>query len=158
MATDSLPDYEQPPVTETVLGGQFEPLTKLKHAHLGAFWQALGSKWKNLQETSAIEPQFEKFTESSRWGSPRLQLKLAEIPPIRIQIRNESNDRMIQVAVNFHLKVSIPRDVWAFAVGGWFIWPMRAGELSVGAIATPVQTANCQLPANGRFPREHSIA
>jgi len=47
--------------------------------------------------------------------------------------------------------------MWAFASGGWFIWPMRAGELSVGAIATPVQTASCRLLANGRFPREHSI-
>ena len=61
------------------------------------------------------------------------------------------------VAVNLHMRMSIPRDLWDFASGGWFIWPMRAGELSVGAIATPVQTASCRLLANGRFPREHSI-
>jgi hypothetical protein len=37
----TFPDYERPPVVETVLGVQFDPLPDLCNAHLGAFWGTL---------------------------------------------------------------------------------------------------------------------
>ena len=44
------PDYEHPPVVETVIGVQFDSLPELRNAHLGAFWKTVldTGEWHNL--------------------------------------------------------------------------------------------------------------
>jgi len=37
-ADETLPTFENPPVVETVMSVQFDPLSKLTDAHLGGFW------------------------------------------------------------------------------------------------------------------------
>ena len=41
---NGLPDYERPPVVETVLGVQFDSLPKFTNAHLGTFWETQATK------------------------------------------------------------------------------------------------------------------
>lgn len=104
MPADALPSFKQPPVVETVLGVQFEPIRGFTNAHLGAFWQTLGLDWPNVADAPPLEQQFEQFEDERTWGPLGLQLKLTSEPSSRLQIRNKLNDRMIQVQNGrFHL-------------------------------------------------------
>ena len=97
MDSPSLPDYENPPVVETVLGVQFDRLSRVKNAHLGVFWKSLdANEWPTISEAPPIPPQFEQFEETAAWARA-LQLKLARDPAGRLQIWNTDDDRAIQV-------------------------------------------------------------
>ena len=92
------PDYENPPVVETILGVQFERLPGFKNAHLGGFWKTLDTgEWPAVSDASPLQPQFERFAESARWAAIGAQLRLTQDPASRIQIKNRDGDRMIQV-------------------------------------------------------------
>lgn len=92
-----LPDYADPPIVETVLGLQFDPLADCTNGHLGAFWTSLNREdWPTVADAPNLEPQFERFTDSGRWV-PDLRVRLSQDPASRLQIRNRNNDRMIQV-------------------------------------------------------------
>ncbi len=92
----SLPKFERPPVIETVLGVQFEPLPGFGNAHLGAFWKGLKGGWTQVGDVPLLESQFEQFDKKS-WGPGGLQLSLSQDISARLQIRNAENNRMIQV-------------------------------------------------------------
>ena len=108
----SLPDYDNPPVVETVLGVQFDRLPRLKNAHLGAFWKSLDAgEWPSVTDAPPLPPQLERFTEAARW-TKGVQLQLTQDPASRLQIKNKDRDRMIQVQNNrFHFN-------WLGAAGG----------------------------------------
>jgi len=94
---NSLPDYDRPPVVETVLGVQFERLTAFHNAHLGAYWKSLDNDvWTRVADAPLLASQFERFTETAQW-SRGVQLQLTQDPACRLQISNASGDRMIQV-------------------------------------------------------------
>ena len=69
MADSSLPAFRKPPVVETVLGVQFDPIPGFSNAHLGAFWKRLlahensgsAGEWRTLTDAPPIEPTFERF-------------------------------------------------------------------------------------------------
>jgi len=90
-------DYERPPVVETILGVQFDPLQNFSNAHQGLFWKNLGSEWPLLTDSAPLEPQFERFTEESRWVSPSIAFRMAQTVPSRLQIKNRNKDRLIQL-------------------------------------------------------------
>jgi len=87
--------FRHPPVVETVIGVQFEPLPKMTNAHLGAFWKTLGPDWPNVTDAPRIEDQFERFDAPRFFGG--FQFKLTQNLTARLQIRDSSGDRMIQV-------------------------------------------------------------
>jgi uncharacterized protein (TIGR04255 family) len=94
---EPFPDYERPPVVETVLGVQFDRLPGLKNAHLGAFWKALHRiEWPVVEDAPPLSPQFERFDPTSAWARA-IQLQLTQDPACRLQIKNTDGDRMIQV-------------------------------------------------------------
>src|SRR5258708_3440935 len=97
MPTSTSPEYEQPPVSESILGVQFELLPNFKNGHLGAFWRQLGPEWPNVADAPSLEQEFERFDDSARWQKLRLQLQLTQEPSFRIQIKNKDADKMIQV-------------------------------------------------------------
>jgi len=93
-----LPDYENPPVVETILGVQFEPLAGWRNAHLGAFWKTLNpDEWPSLFDVPPLPSQFEQFTEQARWATVGAQLTITQVPSARLQIKNRDGNRMIQV-------------------------------------------------------------
>ena len=107
-----LPDYDNPPVIETVLGVQFERLPGLTNGHLGAFWKTLSaSEWPTVSDAPSLEPQFERFEQSARWVRG-LHIQLTQDPTSRLQVKNKAGDRMIQVQ-NGRLHFN-----WLGAVGG----------------------------------------
>ncbi len=92
-----LPDYDSPPVMETILGVQFEQLPNFKNAHLGAFWNSLDSlEWPIIEDAPFLPPQFERFEDAVQWHDG-LQLRLKRETACRLQIKNNTQDRMIQV-------------------------------------------------------------
>lgn len=92
-----LPDYDNPPVVETVLGVQFRPIPDFSNAHLGAFWQALGQEdWQTVTDLPPLPRQEERFTPEGQWGR-RLQLHLTQDPSGRVQIKNREGNRMVQL-------------------------------------------------------------
>ena len=96
-AKSPLPDYANPPVVETVLGVQFDRLPGFTNSHLGAFWKTLdAAEWPGVADAPPLQPQFERFSEAARWGRG-LQFQLSPITPGRVQIRNRTGDRMLQV-------------------------------------------------------------
>ncbi len=98
MEKTALPDYENPPVVETVLGVQFERLPRFKNAHLGAFWKSLGTdEWPTVSDAPPLQPQFERFTEPATWGMAAKQLRLSLDPLARLLMTNKDGSRMIQL-------------------------------------------------------------
>jgi hypothetical protein len=91
------PDYDSPPVVETILGVQFDRLAGFKNAHLGAFWKAVDAgEWPSVSDAPPLPPQFERFDEGATWG-PGVQFQVTQDPSSRLQIKNRDGDRMIQV-------------------------------------------------------------
>jgi len=92
-----LPDYERPPLVETVLGVQFERIERFGNGHLGAFWRTLDTgEWPTVSDAPLLPPQFERFGNNSRWAAS-LQFSLSPAPVSRLQIRHQDGERMIQV-------------------------------------------------------------
>ena len=92
-----MPDYDCPPVVETILGVQFDRLPGFGNAHLGAFWKTLDNdEWPIVVDAPPLAPQYERFTDAARWAKG-VQLQLTQDPACRLQIKNNDGDRMIQL-------------------------------------------------------------
>jgi len=93
-----LPDYENPPVVETILGVQFDRLPGFRSVHLGAFWEILGrTDWPQIADAPPLLQQFERFRGAANWGQLDLQLMMSQDASQRAQMKNQTGDRMIQV-------------------------------------------------------------
>jgi uncharacterized protein (TIGR04255 family) len=91
-----LPDFERPPVVETVLSVQFEPIPGLHTAHLGLLWERFPS-FSFTDERVPLDSAIEQFPEiiRTRLG---MRLQTLETPPVpRIWFTNEQGNEMIQV-------------------------------------------------------------
>lgn len=97
MSQDTSLNYTNPPVAETVLSVQFDPLQKMKVGHFGAFWKLLGSEWTEINDASRIEPQFETFDDGPQFLQMGIELRLSDTPPVRLQIKNKNATRMVQI-------------------------------------------------------------
>jgi len=94
---EHLPDFDDPPVVETVLSVQFEPLPLVQTAHLGLLWNEYRPFFPKSEEGLALEPVIERFPENpmARVG---LRFRALESFPIpRIWFTNEMGNEMIQV-------------------------------------------------------------
>jgi len=95
-----LPNYERPPVIETVLGVQFDRLPRFKNAHLGGFWKTLSQEeWPTVTDAPALPTQVERFDAGAQWAAG-LRLQLTGDPSCRLRISNDKGDRMIQLQNN----------------------------------------------------------
>jgi uncharacterized protein (TIGR04255 family) len=66
-----LPDYDNPPVNEVVIGIQFDR-TAVTGPHVGLFWQELRDEFPKPSEQPALEPRIEVF-QPLRFSAPILQ-------------------------------------------------------------------------------------
>jgi uncharacterized protein (TIGR04255 family) len=97
MMTHPLPEFDKPPVTEVVLGVQFEKLGSLKTPQLGYLWQAFRARFPQTEEQPPLEPVFEQF--GARTGHrPGVRLELLATPPQpRLWFLNESGNELVQI-------------------------------------------------------------
>jgi len=104
LRSDQLPEFDRPPVVETVLGAQFEGLPDLSPPLVGWFWrQHLPGQWPVARLANPIADQVERFDEL-KWQKHVLELKL--VPPQsawRVQIESADEQRLVQVQnTRFH--------------------------------------------------------
>ncbi|MBI4716804.1 MAG: hypothetical protein HY763_03290 [Planctomycetes bacterium] len=99
-----LPSFRHPPVVETVLGVQFARIDGFTNAHLGAFWKYLVNEleggprdWLRTSDAPPLPDTFETFGASDKWTAALAASVAQSDAPRRLQIRNATNDRMIQV-------------------------------------------------------------
>ena len=88
--------YKNPPVVETVLSVQFNPLRNFGAGQLGAYWTQLGSDWPYVVDAPTVEQVFERFEPATVWEQTAF-VKFSSKIDVRLQIRNRAKDRMIQV-------------------------------------------------------------
>lgn len=86
--TELLPQYDEPPVTETVLGIEFRPLAQWNLPHFGLLW----SKFRGKYPKYSVQPP---IPEESR--GPGLQISFSPLPPVRCWFIDKDDRWLIQV-------------------------------------------------------------
>ena len=95
--SERLPDFDDPPVVETVLSVQFEPLPLVQTAHLGLLWDEYRASFPKSGEHPPLDPVIEQFPERPI-GRMGLRLQAFANPPIpRLSFANAQGNEMIQV-------------------------------------------------------------
>jgi uncharacterized protein (TIGR04255 family) len=59
-AEHDLPDFDNPPLVETVLSAQFDRLAGMRSVHFGLFWQRVRDEFPNAEEHVPLPPVFEQ--------------------------------------------------------------------------------------------------
>ena len=73
-----LPDYDQPPVTEVVVGVQFNSIDGFITAHVGRLWDLFREEFPDAEEHPSVMPTFETFGQTA----PLLSGLALGFPPI----------------------------------------------------------------------------
>ncbi len=90
-----LPDFRNPPLAETVLSLQFEPIAGLTSAHLGLLWQRFRERLPLIEEQPPLPPMLETFGPPS---PARVEVTVEEKPPVpRLWFLNQDKTELIQV-------------------------------------------------------------
>jgi uncharacterized protein (TIGR04255 family) len=65
---NTTPKFKNPPLVETLLGFQFEPLSAMKVVHFGLFWKQINinDRFPNSEEQGQLLPQFESKEVTAR--------------------------------------------------------------------------------------------
>jgi uncharacterized protein (TIGR04255 family) len=95
-----LHSYDKPPVVETVMGIQFEPILGFTNGHLGLFWARLGGRkeWPTAKDVPPLGQEFERFGDEQEWAPlETIKFGVSGVPTSRLQLRKSSRDRMIQI-------------------------------------------------------------
>lgn len=93
----TLPKFDAPPVIETVLNAQFEPLSKFTDAHVGLYCsEFLDKSWNELNEAPKLDDLFEKFGDERKWILGR-NMRFVQSGSDRTQIIRSDDLHMIQI-------------------------------------------------------------
>ena len=98
MTSRTLPEFEDPPVIEVVIGVQFAPLQVFSGAHAGWFWkQFLGDGWDSAVEVPRVQDAYEKFVDERQFMPPIGITFRGPRETERTQIMSSTTGRMIQI-------------------------------------------------------------
>ena len=90
-----LPDFRKPPVAETVLSLQFEPISGLTSPHLGLLWAKFRQQLPLIEEHPPLPPILENFAPPS---PAQMEVTIEEKPPLpRVWFVNETKTELIQM-------------------------------------------------------------
>lgn len=89
-----LPEFEKPPLIETVFSLQFEPLTALTTPHVGLLWKSF-AQFPAIEEHPPLTPVAESFQPPL---PARMEVMIEEKPPLRrVWFLNETKTELIQL-------------------------------------------------------------
>ena len=92
----TLPEFKFPPVIETVLGVQFNPLKDFSILHCGLFWEKVRGDYPKYGVQPSLKQAFEKFP--SRFAEEnKLGLEVLAEPPLRCWLIDETSTHLIQI-------------------------------------------------------------
>jgi uncharacterized protein (TIGR04255 family) len=90
----TLPDYEFPPIFETVLGVRFSPLTPFNSRLLSRYWTSISKEYPHFEIQDPIPQMTEEF------GAPRPRapgIQIIKGPEFRCWFIDETETRLIQL-------------------------------------------------------------
>jgi uncharacterized protein (TIGR04255 family) len=88
------PKFDNPPVIETVLGVEFDPLTKWDIPHFGLFWQNIREEYQQHSVVPPLASQIEKF---GAWPKNEAFISFLEKPEVRCWYFNDAGTWLMQV-------------------------------------------------------------
>jgi uncharacterized protein (TIGR04255 family) len=92
-----LPDFSDPPVTETVLSVQFDRLSDLRAAHFGLYWSEIRYRFPKTEEHGELPVQIEQPPDTPQ-PIVGIQFEALDAPPIpRVWFVDEEGTQLIQV-------------------------------------------------------------
>ncbi len=93
----TLPDYQAPPVIETVLGVQFKPLNTFLIPHFGLFWEKIRSEYPKFEVKPPLASVIEGFErEKNPKKGPTFSI-VQGIPVLRCWFKDVTENQLIQV-------------------------------------------------------------
>jgi uncharacterized protein (TIGR04255 family) len=94
------PTFSNPPLVETAISLQFDPIEGFCNAHLGLFWEQAGlaKDFVRLNDAPLIEQQLERFGSEQSFFPPGPWLRVnAGGGSARLQATTRSEERVIQI-------------------------------------------------------------
>jgi uncharacterized protein (TIGR04255 family) len=91
-----LPDFRAPPVTEVVLGVQFDSLERFLSPHLGLVWERFKSQFPLVEEQAPLPPVFETFGAFPQFVPP-ISLWIGGALMPRVFFINADKTQLLQV-------------------------------------------------------------
>lgn len=96
-----LPNFRRPPVAETVLSLQFEPMSGLTSPHLGMLWAKFRKELPLIEEHPPLPVILEKFESPSPAQPARVEVTIEEKAPLpRVWFMNNTKTELIQMQSN----------------------------------------------------------
>lgn len=90
------PEFDSPPVIETLLGVQFQPLAGWKTPHFGLFWHRIRDEYPQSELQPPLQYQVEQFGVEA--ALPKfLEFRLRQEPPLRCWFLNQTGGRLLQL-------------------------------------------------------------
>jgi uncharacterized protein (TIGR04255 family) len=96
-ADHDLPDFDNPPLVETVLSAQFNGLAAMRSVHFGLFWQRLRDEFPNTEEHAPLLPFIEQPSDGP---AQAIQLRFdpqETLPLPRLWLLNKSGSEIMQI-------------------------------------------------------------
>ncbi len=91
----TLPEFELPPVIETVLSVQFQPLAKFTVPHFGLYWAKIRDQYPNIRAGPPLGPATEVFGGERK--KPAIGIQLVEGDDVRCWFIDSTQTHLIQV-------------------------------------------------------------
>jgi uncharacterized protein (TIGR04255 family) len=89
-----LPDFQSPPLTEVILGVQFDVIPGFLTPHFGLIWERFRAVFPHVEEHPSLQPVFETFGPNPQMLA--LQFTMQPIAP-RLFFINDSRTELLQV-------------------------------------------------------------
>lgn len=94
-----LPDFEKPPLVETVLGVEFLPLAAWDVRHFGLLWQEVRAEYPDFQVQPPLPPTIERFGAEVFQQTPPT-VEVVTVPDLRCWFIDSSGADLLQVQKN----------------------------------------------------------
>lgn len=93
---DDLPDFARPPITEVVLGVQFDPLVGLSSGRLGEIWGLFRDRFPTTDDHPPLASSFERLEAPAQPREFQMNLDFMRPPLPRCWFTSKSGDEVIQ--------------------------------------------------------------
>jgi uncharacterized protein (TIGR04255 family) len=91
-----IPKFDHPPVYETVLGVQFNPLKDFSIPHYGLYWALIRGNYPKYEVHPPLNPAVERFDVGSRKDT-KTGIEVVAVPDIRTWFLNNDGTILLQV-------------------------------------------------------------
>lgn len=97
MKEKQLPNFENPPVIETLLGVQFDPIEKLSAPVYGLYYSKIRDEYPDFEVQQPLSQAVERFDEKSTIIPPTINLDLRKTSDVRCWFLEKDGNRLLQL-------------------------------------------------------------